>query len=186
MANPNPSPNTRFQKGNPGGGNKFGPKGVTVTKRANAKLDDMLGLAHKNVKAALKRGNVSVSTWLIDTARKERGTTVEQGLLEPLVNALESLDDVEKISKQAVLLAINGDMSFEQLKAVQEALARHSVLAGVIELRKLRDEVDRMAEDDRPEAQIGRDHLPDWGKLKDATPDQDVKTNGDTNGQGEG
>lgn len=164
--NPNPSPATRFVKGNPGGGK---PKGATlkpVTRRANAKLDEMLGQAHRNIKKSLRQEDVRVSMWLIDRVSKDRGTRVEKGLLEPLVEALETIEDVEVISRRALLMAIEGDMSFEQLQAVQEALARHSVLAGVIELRQLREEVDKLAQDNKPVTQLGNGHIPDWGKLK--------------------
>lgn len=169
--NPNPSPATRFPKGYKGGGK---PKGATlkpITRRVNAKLDEMLGQAHRNIKKSLKAEDVRVSMWLVDRVAKDRGTSVEKGLLEPLVNALETLDDVEVISRRALLMAMDGDMSFEQLQAVQEALARHSVLAGVIELRQLRDEVDKLAQDNKPATQLGNGHIPNWGKLKTINPE---------------
>lgn len=165
--NPNPSPATRFKPGQaPKSDKPRGPTKTRVRKLADEKLDDMLGLAHKNVALALRKKNIGVSTWLIDRAAKERGTRIEAGLLEPLVGALETVEDVERISKSALLLAIKGDMSFEQLKAVQEALARHSVLAGVIELRLLREEVERMTRDVDSPATFTRDHMPSWGRLK--------------------
>lgn len=173
--NPNPSPTTRFGPGNTSG--KGRPRGgvakSALTRRTEEKLDDMLGVAHKNIKTALNKRDVKVSMWLVDRVAKERGTRVEKGLLEPLIEALESIEDVEQISKQCVLLAINGDMSFEQLTAVQEALARHSVLAGVIELRKLREEVDQLAQDQEPTKQLGSGHLPEWGKLKTINPENE-------------
>lgn len=137
-----------------------------MTKKANEKLDAMLGTAHRNIKKSLENGDVKTSMWLVDTVRKDRGTRVEEGVLLPLVGALESLEDVEQISQQAILLAIKGDMSFEQLKATQEALARHSVLAGVIELKKLREEVEEVVNASVSGAKFGSDHIPVWGRLE--------------------
>lgn len=187
--NPNPSPKTRFTKETrPKGGRKPGALASTVTKQVNAKveksLESMLGKAKANVMTSLNKRDVKTSIWLIDKLKRDEGTRVKQGalsaLLGPLAEALKSLDDVEKISKAALLLAIEGDMSFEELKAVQEALARHSVLAGVIELKKLRDEVDAMVEADKPTNVITKDHMPAWGKLRDVTPAPDGVTADET------
>jgi len=175
MPNPNPSPSTRFtSENNPRPGRKKGQTNAR-SKRIDKKLDDMLGDAHKNIQESLKKGHVGTSMWLVDKVSKERGTRVEEGVLKPLADALETIEDVERISKHALVLAISGDMSFEQLKAVQEALARHSVLAGVIELRKLREEVEAMSREAEPAAEIGKGHLPSWGKLKPVdVPDAEV------------
>lgn len=156
------------------------PRGVKVTEKTFAvrkKLDDMLGQAHMNVAKALKKGDVSTSRWLIEHLKAEQGERIPKGLLAPLVSALETLDDVAQVSKQALLLAIEGDMTFDQLKFVQEALARHSVLAGVIELRRLREEVEGMvkAADLGKPTVLGNGHLPSWGRLaKDVTPTHDA------------
>lgn len=181
MANPNP----KGQWSGPGGPNpppkppgrqKGTPNAKPSTIRMNRKLDEMLGQAHLNVSKALKKGDVPTSRWLIEHLASEQGNRVPKGLLAPLVQALETLEDVAQVSKRALLLAIDGDMTFEQLKYVQEALARHSVLAGVIELRKLRDEVKEMVEaNDIKPSVLGKDHLPSWGRLaKDVTPTHDV------------
>lgn len=143
-----------------------------VKEKVALKLDDLLGKAHENVRVALNKRDIKTSTWLIDKLSKERGLSLAKGLLEPLVDALKTLDDVQEISKRALLMAIEGDMTFEQLKAVQEALARHSVLSGVIELRRLREEVESMTTAAEPTKMIGRDYMPAWGKLKDVTPVQ--------------
>ena len=146
------------------------------TVKLHKKLDEMLGQAHLNVAKALKKGDVPTSRWVIERLAEEQGSRMPKGLLAPLIQALGSLDDVAQISKQALLMAIDGDMTFDQLKFVQEALARHSVLAGVIELRKLREEVEAMtkANDVRPTV-FGREHLPSWGRLaKDVTPTHDA------------
>jgi hypothetical protein len=185
--NPDPSPEHRFTaENNPGRGRQKGALASTVTKKVNAKVEeklhDMLGKAHLNIKAALNKRDVKTSMWLIDKLKRDEGTQLKKGklsdLLGPLANALDSLDDVETISKAALLLAIDGDMNFEELKAVQEALARHSVLAGVIELGKLREEVAKMSEASAPSKALGNDHMPDWGKLKDITPVKEPQTDG--------
>jgi hypothetical protein len=144
--------------------------------RVRNKLDEMLGQAHTNVAKALKKGDVPTSRWIIERLAEEHGNRMPKGLMAPLVQALETLDDVAQISKQVLLLAIEGDMTFDQLKFVQEALARHSVLSGIVELRKLREEVEAMAEANNIKpAALGRDHLPSWGRLaKDVTPTHDA------------
>jgi hypothetical protein len=144
--------------------------------RVNKKLDEMLGQAHKNVAKALQKGDVPTSRWIIEHLRDEDGKRIPKGVLAPLVQALDTLEDVAQVSKRVLLLAIEGDMTFDQLKFVQEALARHSVLAGVVELRKLRDEVEAMARaNDLKPSVLGRDHLPSWGRLaKDVTPTHDA------------
>ncbi len=146
------------------------------TVKINKKLDELLGQAHTNVARALKKGDVPTSRWVIERLAEEHGNRMPKGLMAPLIQALDSLDDVAQISKQVLLLAIDGDMTFDQLKFVQEALARHSVLAGVVELRKLREEVQAMADaaNIKPTV-LGRDHLPSWGRLaKDVTPTHDA------------
>lgn len=144
---------------------------AAVKEKVTLTLDEMLGQAHTNVLKALKKGDIRTSMWLVDTLRKERGSTLEAGVLSPLVGALETLDDVAHVSHQALLLAIKGDMTFDQLKCVQEALARHSVLKGVIELRTLRNEVEDMvrAAEAKPVG-FSRDHIPKWGRLAKADP----------------
>lgn len=177
--NPNPSPKTRFTSrdgDNPPPKSPGRPRGsVQVTPKVKAirqKLDEMLGQAHKNVAIALKKGDVKTSIWLIDHLQGLEESRLPKDLLTPLVNALETVEDVAQVSKSALLLAINGDMTFDQLKFVQEALARHSVLSGVVELRKLREEVQAMVDAANIAPQVlGRDHLPSWGRLaKDVTP----------------
>jgi urease gamma subunit len=161
----------------PKGGRKPGSARISEkTVRVRQKLDEMLGQAHMNVAKALKKGDVPTSRWLIEHLREEGDSRIPKGLLKPLVQALETLDDVAQISKQVLLMAIDGDMTFEQLKFIQEALARHSVLSGVVELRKLREEVVALMEaNDIKPAQFGRDHLPVWGRLaKDVTPTHEV------------
>lgn len=143
-----------------------------LKEKVDLKLEDMLGQAHTNVQKALKKGDIRTSMWLVDLIRKERNSTLEESVLAPLIGALETVEDVAQISKMALMLAIKGDMSFEQLRFVQEALARHSVLSGVIELRNLRNEVDEVmrAVEAKPAA-MTREHLPSWGKLaRDVTP----------------
>ena len=182
MANPNPKGQWSGPEGpNPPPKAPGRPKGTKVTKpstiRLHKKLDDMLGQAHQNVAKALRKGDVPTSRWLIEHLAEENGSKLPKGLLAPLISALETLDDVAQISKRALLLAIDGDMTFEQLKFVQEALARHSVLAGVVELRRLREEVEAMtkAADIGKPTVLGRDHLPSWGRLaKDVTPTHDA------------
>lgn len=146
------------------------------TVKINKKLDELLGQAHTNVARALKKGDVPTSRWVIERLAEEHGNRMPKGLMAPLIQALDSLDDVAQISKQVLLLAIDGDMTFDQLKFVQEALARHSVLAGVVELRKLREEVEAMtkANETKPTV-LGNNHLPSWGRLaKDVTPTHDA------------
>jgi hypothetical protein len=160
---------------NPAPKGKGRPRGHSVSEKTRAvrlKLDQMLGDAHRNIAKALKKGDVPTSRWLVEHLTKEDGIRAPRDLLEPLVQALETLDDVAEVSKRAVLMAINGDMTFDQLKFVQEALARHSVLSGVVELRKLREEVQAMVDAANIAPQVlGRDHLPSWGRLaKDVTP----------------
>jgi hypothetical protein len=173
FGNPNPSPSTRFKPGNPGGPGSSINKGK-VQQLADDKLDEMLGKAHENVKKALNKGDVRVSMWLVDAVRKQRGLRVEEGLLDPLVDAIDSLDDVEYVSKQALLLAIKGTMNFEQLKAVQEALARHSVISGTVEIRRLREEIDEMRQQSSADMTITKDTLPTWGRLRDVTTSEDA------------
>lgn len=166
---PSGSPSTQFsseRQPSVRGRKRGSPHKSSINKAADNKLQDMLGQAHTNIQKSLKKGDVKTSMWLVDTVRKERGTRVEAGVLEPLVNALETLDDVEQISQTAILLAIKGDMSFEQLKFTQEALARHAVLGGVIELKRLREEVDEMVNASLPTTRLGTGHIPAWGRLE--------------------
>lgn len=180
VGNPNPSPSTRFTKENQPknrGRKKGSPRKSVVNVKAEQKLSDMLGKAYDNVKKSLEKGDVKVSMWLIDQARKERADVLESGVLDPLVKALDTLEDVEQMSQQSVLLAIKGDMTFPQLKAVQDALARHSVLKGVIELSRLREEIEQLRQNETDPHDLGSDHIPDWGRLKDITP-KEARTNG--------
>lgn len=180
MGNPNPKgqwsgpdgPNPPPKGGRPRGKTSVSPK----TRAVRQKLDDMLGQAHKNVAAALKKGDVPTSRWLIEHLNAQEGSRVPKGLLDPLIGALETLEDVAQVSKQVLLLAIQGDMTFDQLKFVQEALARHSVLSGVVELRKLREEVAELLDAGTVKPKLmNKDHLPSWGRLaKDVTPTHDA------------
>lgn len=163
------SPSTQFsseRQPTVRGRKRGSPHKSSINKAADSKLDSMLGQAHKNIKKSLEKGDVKTSMWLVDTVRKDRGTRVEEGLLEPLIGALETLEDVEQVSQTAILLAIKGDMSFEQLKFTQEALARHAILGGVIELKRLREEVDEMVNATLPQAKFGAGHVPAWGRLE--------------------
>jgi hypothetical protein len=133
-------------------------------------LDKLLGKAHTNIRSALNKGNVSVSMWLIDHVQKKASNRVRPDLLSPLIQAVETFEDIQQVSQQALLLAIQGDMTFDQLKAVQDALARHSVLKGVVEIGDLRRELRDLQSEESNAIDLGTDHLPSWGRLKDVTP----------------
>ncbi len=133
----------------------------------NARLDAMLGVATQNVEQALADGDVKTSTWFIEHLHKVRGTRLPKGLLTPLAGALEKLDDIETISRQSLLLAIDGDMTFEELKATQEALGRHANLAGMVELGRLREELEQLKEEAAAQPPVGMGHAPRWGRLLD-------------------
>lgn len=178
MGNPNPSPSTRFSRANqPPDTVKRGPKPgsknrATVKKLVDAELEKMLGDAHKNIAKSLKKGDIRTSMWIVDTVAKRASDRVDPELLQPLVQAVETFDDISTVSKHALLLAIQGDMTFDQLKAVQDALARHSVLQGVVEIADLRREL-RELEKDQQVNDLGTGHIPTWGRLKDVTPPED-------------
>lgn len=129
-------------------------------------LESLLGKAHDNIKHALGKKDVRTSMWLIDTVRKNAADRVEAGLLDPLVQAVETFEDIETVSHQALLLAIRGDMTFSQLKAVQDALARHSVLKGVVEIGALRREIESLQAHEGGVQDLGSGHLPSWGKIR--------------------
>ena len=162
--NRNPSPSTRFQKGNKAspGRPKGSPNKATVKRKVDHCLSKMLGQAHKNVADSLKKGHVTTSIWLIEHLRRGKEESFEEGVLAPLVQALETIEDVEQISKQAVLLAIKGDMTFNQVRAVQEMLARHTVLKGAIEIASLRREMEELRSLSSESGGFGVDHYPSW------------------------
>lgn len=169
--NPNPSSRRFSSEYNPRTGRIPGAVAKsTVKRKVDEALEKMLGQAHSNINKALKKGDVRVSMWVVDTVRKVASDRIEPGLLDPLVAAVETFEDIEQISQQALMLAIKGDLTFDQVRAIQEALARHSVLKGVIELADLRREIAEMREAEEGITELGTGHVPSWGKLIDAKP----------------
>lgn len=140
---------------------------LRVERMVQEELDRILGLARENIEAAINAGDLKMSAWFVQEYNRRMGTR----LLQPLKNAVERIEDVEEVSKESLLMAIQGTMSFEELQAIQEALARHSVLSGMVELRKLRAELEEIQEETGvgDKASQGVEHLPAWGRLKAIT-----------------
>lgn len=188
MANLDPSRSTRFTSENQPPKEKRGrPKGskskATIRRAVDQELDRLLGQAHKNIEAALKKKDLRVSMWLIDLHAKRSVDTVDLRELGPLIRAVETFEDIERVSQEAVLLAIQGDLTFSQVKAVQEALARHSVLKGVVEIGDLRRELRELQKEEQGH-DLGTGHLPSWGRMKDITPSSGANGASKKNGAG--
>lgn len=176
-------------------GGKKGRRFKHFKTRAKEKVDglveemfaEMDKMAAANVLEALRKKNAKVSMWYLDQRAKQLGTRLPSGLLRPLIQAVETLEDAELISKQALLLAIDGEMSFEQLKAVQEAVARHSTLSGLVALRELRSDLDAIRNEEASGAarKIGMTHAPVWGRLRDdPVEDAEIEPTAKPNGNG--
>lgn len=127
-------------------------------------LQSMVGLAHGIVKSRLRRKDPVFARWFLEHHARTSGTR----LLTPLVSATRSMPDVETVSREAMLAAIRGIMTFEELKAVQDALMRHTVLNQMIDLRSLRRELDGVMET-MGSSTTSVDHMPAWGRLKEVT-----------------
>jgi hypothetical protein len=169
--NPNPSPSTRFTSDRqPAQRGKRGPAKTKVRRLVDEELDNLLEQAHANIKRALRKGDVRASMWLVETVQKKAANRVRPDLLSPLVQAVETFEDIQTVSQQALMLAISGDMTFDQLKAVQDALARHSVLKGVVEIGDLRRELHELEASENNSVDLGKDHLPSWGRLQEMKP----------------
>lgn len=163
---------TRFtSKTAPRTGRKPGTKNKAPIERAvEDRLDEMLDAATRNIEAALAAGDAKTSMWFIEHMRRQRGTRVEKGLLAKLGAALDRIEDIELVSRRAVLLAIDGDMTFEELTAIQAALGRHSSLAGLIELKGLREELAELRDEvSGNKTENGMQHAPAWGRLIERT-----------------
>lgn len=62
-----------------------------------------------------------------------------------LMTKLEQFSDLQEISKEAVLLLMDGNMSFEQVVQLQEIIQTHAGIEGYMKVEDLREELDRLA-----------------------------------------
>ena len=77
---------------------------------------------------------------LAPTAPKQR-TYIEAKLL----TKLEQFSDIQEISREAILLLMDGDMSFEQVQDLQAIIERHAGIEGYMKVEDLRIELERIA-----------------------------------------
>lgn len=62
-----------------------------------------------------------------------------------LSTVLEQYDDLQQVSHEAILMAMDGLMSFEQVEHLQRLLTAHAGIAGYMEIKDLREELERLA-----------------------------------------
>lgn len=85
-----------------------------------------------------------------DTARflisKLGAPSAEKTYIETkLSGVLNSYEDIGQLSQEAILMAMDGLMSFEQVEHLQKLLMAHATIQGYVELKDLREELERLA-----------------------------------------
>lgn len=157
----------------------------TLALQDNPHAEDLTKRSLLNIKQAIEKGNLPTSRWFIERSDRMQAERLRANLFLPLVQSLggiDSVDDLERISKHALLLMVKGEMTFDQLKYVQEALARHTVLKGTIEIAELRAQLEELQKDVGGGKLVDMtDHYPSWGKLREVT-DQPQSDGGDGDG----
>lgn len=62
-----------------------------------------------------------------------------------LLTKLEQFTDIQEISKEAIILLMDGDMSFEQVAELQSIIQTHAGIEGYMKVEDLRIELERIA-----------------------------------------
>lgn len=155
-------------------GRRFKWKKTKLQELFEERMDHLMHMSLENIERAIESGDVATSMWFIGQRLKKR----DRKLLRPLQLAVKNLDDVERVSLETVERALSGKMTFEEAKAIQETLARHSALSGMVELSRLREELDQFKAAQGVDDKMSVDHMPAWGRLKEVmgkpAPIQDV------------
>lgn len=159
------STNQPAKRGRP----KGRPNRSTILKHGLEGLDKMLDKSFENVTKSIEKGDIATSKWLIERADRREQERMSAEALAPLmevITQIKTMEDIERVSEYALLLMIKGDMTFDQLRSTQEALARHTVFKGTIELSTLRAELEELREHASGGVAAKTDHFPAWGKLR--------------------
>lgn len=132
-----------------------------------AKLDKLFEKATVNVAREINKGSASTSMWFLEFMAKQKSSHLERRLtINSLTAKLERLEDLVMISRQAVQAGLEGELGFDEVKAIQEMLARHSVIEGMLQLKQMREEIDKIGRELGDTSPLGLEHVPTWGRLK--------------------
>jgi len=109
--------------------------------------------------------DVGRSAWFLEMFMKHKG----RRLKKTIDLQIRTLDDVENISIETVERVLRGDLTFEEAREIQEMVARHVSLSGVVELTNLRAELDEFKTTHNIGTDHSNEHMPAWGRLKEIT-----------------
>lgn len=103
-------------------------------------LEELVPAARRNIRTSLREGNVGTSKWTIERMAEARGTRVDLGGGGKML----TFADATEASRDALVEALSGELSLEQLAMVQEAIKGHVQFAALEELQALRAEVEEL------------------------------------------
>jgi hypothetical protein len=135
-----------------------------VEEGVDAEFDRLYQQARKNVEAALKRGDKTVSMWFIDTYLYRKGKRIEV----PLVSDVSTPEGLRALSEEALAQVKEGKLPLDQLKLLQDAIARHIVLTDSGLLGEMRREIEELQLALQAKNH-GAEHMPAWGRLRAIT-----------------
>ncbi len=131
-----------------------------ASKMADEMMDAMLGKSSKIVEEALDAtrtvGDGENAKEVPDLqTRRETARFVLSRFAPPskaktfienkLSATLDSFADVENVSQEAIILAMDGLMSMEQVAHLQTLLQNHAAISGYMKIEELREELSRLA-----------------------------------------
>jgi hypothetical protein len=151
--------------------NRRGRPRSKASAQAQAIIDDTLtvidGAAEVNIRDAVTSGNLRASQWWLERRERQHGRRIKMAV----DNAVADAEDVIQIGRQALIQALTGDISLEDLQHVQAALKAHVTLLTAMEIDELKAKVAALEQAQTINGYsnaLPPNSMPRWGALQNA------------------
>jgi hypothetical protein len=127
-------------------------------------MKELFGMSLDIIEEELSYGSARMATWFFT----EYQAFTKDRFTKTLNTKLETARDVEEVSAELMRAVIEGEITFNECQKMQEALARHAVLAGIRRIEDLTAKIDDMEQNQKRRKVSGANGLtPVWGRLNE-------------------